>query len=125
MVCVDIGHHMKVTNCDWVSYMPELKYLIIGDTDLDDITPLTGLTNLVFLELFITDFTDYTPLTTLTGLEDLNIAYTYGDASVITQTRIFCAMPKTVAAVRSDMSAGASSWSTTASCMSWSYRLSS
>ena len=84
LIALDMGH-MNITKCDYVAYMPKLKYLIIGDTDLDDITPLTGLTNLVFLELFITDFTDYTPLTTLTGLEDLNIAYTYGDPYIITQ----------------------------------------
>lgn len=81
---LDLGH-MWGTRCDFVAYMPKLKYLIIADCDLDDITPLTGLTNLVFLELFICDFTDYTPLTTLTGLEDLNISYTYGDPYILTQ----------------------------------------
>ena len=84
LIALDLGH-MEISRCDFVAYMPKLKYLILADTELADLTPLTGLTNLVFLELFICPFKDYTPLTTLTGLEDLNIAYTYGDPSVITQ----------------------------------------
>ena len=84
LIALDLGH-MEITRCDFVAYMPKLKYLILADSELADLTPLTGLTNLVFLELFICPFKDYTPLTTLTGLEDLNIAYTYGDPSIITQ----------------------------------------
>lgn len=80
--CVDVGH-MPLTNCDWAAYMPKLRYLIIGDTGITDITPLTGLTNLIFLEMFKTGITDYSPLLTLTALEDLNIGYTYGDAEII------------------------------------------
>ena len=84
LIALDLGH-MEITRCDFVAYMPKLKYLILADSELADITPLTGLTNLVFLELFICPFTDYTPLTTLTGLEDLNISYTYGDPYIITE----------------------------------------
>ena len=77
MVCIDMGH-MPITNCEWAAFMPNLKYLIIGDTLITDITPLAGLKNLVFLEMFKTQITDYTPLTTCTGLEDLNLGYTWG-----------------------------------------------
>ena len=84
MICVDIGH-MRVDNCEWVRYMPKLKYLLLADTLISDISPIAGLEELVFLEIFLTDVTDYTPLLELPALEDLNIHYTYGDPNIIKQ----------------------------------------
>lgn len=85
MLCVDIGHMTTVTNCDWVAFMPKLKYLIIIETDIRDITPLSNLKNLVFLEMFSTKITDYTPLLGCTALEDLNLGCSYGDEEPILQ----------------------------------------
>lgn len=85
MVCLDLGHN-SITNCDFVAFMPNLTYLVIADTQVSDLTPLTGLTNLKYLEAFLCPFTDYTPLATLTGLEDLNIGFTQGeDATALKQ----------------------------------------
>lgn len=84
IICLDIGH-MDVDNCDFVAYMPHMKYLLMADTEIYDLTPLAGLTELVYLELFLTDVTDYSPLLTLTSLEDLNIHYTRGDPGIIAQ----------------------------------------
>jgi pyruvate,orthophosphate dikinase len=70
---------MKIKNCDFVAFMPHLKYLILADTKVTDLTPLTGLKELAFLELFMLDIKDYAPLESLTGLEDLNLYYTFGD----------------------------------------------
>ena len=84
IVCLDIGH-MDVDNCDFVSFMPHLKYLLMADTEIYDLAPLSGLTELIYLELFLTEVTDYAPLLTLTSLEDLNLHYTYGDPSIIAQ----------------------------------------
>ena len=83
MVCVDIGHHTKVTNCEWVRYMPELKYLVLAETGIADITPLENHESLVFLELFLSKVTDYSILTTCKTLEDLNLCYTQGDPEPI------------------------------------------
>ena len=83
MVCVDIGHHIKVTNCEWVRYMPELKYLILAETGIADLTPLENHKNLIYLELFLSKVTDYSPLTTCKALEDLNLCYTQGDPEPI------------------------------------------
>ena len=77
MVCLDLGHN-NITHCEFVAFMPDLKYLILADTEVSDLTPLTGLENLIFLEVFLTPVTDYSPLATLTALEDLNICYTQG-----------------------------------------------
>ena len=52
MVCVDVGHAFRLTNCEWVRFMPNLKYLILAETGISDLTPLEGHKNLIFLELF-------------------------------------------------------------------------
>ena len=83
MVCVDIGHHTKVTNCEWVRFMPDLKYLVLAETGIADITPLENHESLVFLELFLSKVKDYSVLTTCKTLEDLNLCYTQGDPEPI------------------------------------------
>ncbi len=85
MEAIDIGHMTTVTNCEWVRFMPNLKYLIIVETAITDISPLAQLKNLVFLEIFTTNITDYTPLLECTSLEDLNLGKTYGDPAPIAQ----------------------------------------
>ena len=82
--CLDLGHH-HISNCDFVAYMPHMKYLLLGDTRISDLTPLTGLDEIIYLEIFLTSVTDYTPLLTLTSLEDLNLCYTKGQVDVIAQ----------------------------------------
>jgi len=85
MICVDVGHMHGVRSCEWAAYMPNLKYLILADTGVRDITPLTGLKKLVFLELFLTGVQDYSPLLTCTALEDLNLCRTYGNPEPVTR----------------------------------------
>ena len=82
MVCVDVGHG-SMTRCDWAAYMPNLKYLIMADTPVNDLTPLKDLKQLVFLEIFQTPVRDYSPLLGCTALEDLNLCYSYGNADPI------------------------------------------
>lgn len=84
IVGLDLGHHL-MTNIDFVQYMPHLRYLIVADTRISDISPVANLKELVFFEMFGTDVTDYTPLLGLTALEDLNISYTRGDPNIIAQ----------------------------------------
>ncbi len=84
MVCLDLGHQ-DITRCDFVAYMPKLKYLILADTHISDLTPLENCKELIFLELFLTWVRDYSPLLGCTALEDLNLGYTYGDSRVIAQ----------------------------------------
>ena len=83
MVCVDIGHHIKVTSCEWVRYMPELKYLILAETGISDLSPLENHEKLIYLELFLSKVKDYSVLTTCKALEDLNLCYTQGDPEPI------------------------------------------
>jgi len=85
MICVDVGHMHGVTNCSWAAYMPDLKYLILADTNVRSIEPLAGLNNLVFLELFLTRVSDYSPLLECPALEDLNLGYTRGNPEPVTR----------------------------------------
>ncbi len=85
MIVVDVGHK-GVKNIDWVYGMPHLQYLIVADTDVEDITPIGTLKELIYLELFkCPGITDYTPLLNCTALQDLNLAYTSGDVSVLAE----------------------------------------
>ena len=84
MVCVDLGHY-NIFHCEWAAYMPKLKYLILADTPVSDISPLANLEELVFLELFLTQVTDVTPLLNLKNLEDLNLSFTRADPEPIKQ----------------------------------------
>ncbi len=84
MVCIDVGHKPLFT-CEWAAFMPNLKYLIIADTMISDISPLTGLDQLIYLEMFITKVTDLSPLLTCTALQDLNLCYTHADPEPVTK----------------------------------------
>ena len=84
MICVDVGH-MALHDLSWVEFMPNLKYLILCQTTVTDITPLSTCKNLIFLELDWTSVKDYSPLLGCTALEDLNLGLSYGDAAPIAQ----------------------------------------
>ena len=84
LIALDLGH-MEIHNCEFVRYMPHLKYLILADTEIVDFSPLADLKELIFLEVFMTSIQDYSPFLTMTALEDLNICYTYGDPEIIGQ----------------------------------------
>ena len=84
MIAIDIGHS-KATTCEWVEYMPHLKYLILADTKITDISPLASLKELIYLELFSMDLHDYSPLLECTALQDLNISSTYADPEPLTK----------------------------------------
>ena len=84
IIMLDVGH-MQINDCEFVAFMPHLKYLILAETPVHDLTPLTGLEELVYLELFIMRIDDFSPLLTLTALEDLNLHYTDGDVNIIAQ----------------------------------------
>lgn len=79
IVAVDIGHMWGVTDCEWAAFMPKLKYLILVETQITDLTPLSNCKELCFLEIFKTQIRDYSPLVHCTSLVDINMCRTYGD----------------------------------------------
>jgi hypothetical protein len=80
---VDIRHQVKVTDCSWVKNMPKLRYLVLAETGISDLSPLENNESIVFLELFLSKVKDYSVLATCTGIEDLNLCYTQGDPTPI------------------------------------------
>lgn len=84
MIAVDIGES-HVSECEWLEAMPHLKYLILAYTDITDLTPLSSLKELIYLELFVMDLEDYSPLLGCTALQDLNLGSTYGDPEPISK----------------------------------------
>lgn len=72
IICMDMGH-MGISDYSFLEYMPNMKYLILADTDGTDFSVLANLKELVFLELFMTTFDQAEVLTGLTKLEDLNL----------------------------------------------------
>ncbi len=74
LVALDLGH-MAMKDISFVNYMPHLKYLIIVEAYIDDITPLAGCKELTYLELFKCPITDISPLLEVKTLRDLNICY--------------------------------------------------
>lgn len=84
LIAMDLGH-CRITECGWLRELPHLRYLILADTEISDLSPLSGLKELIYLELFRTPITDYSPLLGCTALQDLNLSFTYGDVSPIGQ----------------------------------------
>lgn len=84
MIAVDIGH-TRATDCEFLWYMPKVKYLILADTGITDITPVGNLKELIYLELFNLKIDDYSPLLHCTKLQDLNIGTTYADPEPLTK----------------------------------------
>lgn len=73
---LDIGHNY-LTDLDFLAELPHLKVLIIAANYqcTGDLTPLASLTELEYLEIFSTNVTDVSPLAGLTNLRDLNMTY--------------------------------------------------
>ncbi|MDO5401628.1 MAG: leucine-rich repeat domain-containing protein [Eubacteriales bacterium] len=86
MLVVDVGHMGHVKDLQWLYGMPHLQFLVLVETGVTDLTPIGSLKDLIYLELFKSPgITDYAPLVGCTALEDVNVAYTHGDAAVFAQ----------------------------------------
>ena len=74
---LDLGHQAIEDISVIGEYLPNLRVLILADNKIKDISPLSNLTHLHYLELFMNDITDVTPLASCTELVDLNISFNY------------------------------------------------
>lgn len=74
LVALDMGHQ-KFTDITFLYNMPHLRFLILADGPVFDITPIASLQELEYLELFKTQVTDLSPLLECKNLKDLNICY--------------------------------------------------
>lgn len=73
-IYMDIGHIDCLTDCSFISYMPDLEVCILAITGITDISPLANHDKLEYLELFTTDISDLSPLASCPNLEHLNIS---------------------------------------------------
>lgn len=74
LICIDVGH-MEISDVSFLAYMPHMKYLLLCDTNVSDISAVEGMEELIFCELFLTQVQDYSPLISCKNLKDLNICY--------------------------------------------------
>lgn len=80
MIGLDLGHTC-VETLDFVQYMPHLKYLIIVDSSVYDISPLSYCKELEYLEAYVLGIRDFSPLLDCPNLKHLNIGYTRSPAN--------------------------------------------
>ena len=74
---MDLGHNDTLTNIEFIAYMPELEIVILSGSAIDDLTPFSNSTKLVFLELaWCGNIEDVSPLAGCTSLAHLNLSYT-------------------------------------------------
>lgn len=73
LICLDMGH-MEITSVEFLRYMPNMQYLIIADTFVQDLSPMENLTNLKFFEAWKCGIRDISPLLGCTSLEDVNLS---------------------------------------------------
>ena len=79
LVVLDIGHSY-IKYIDWIAYMPELKYVILADNWLMDISPIVNCQKMIYLELFNNQhLKDITPVRECKALQDLCISQLYVD----------------------------------------------
>lgn len=74
MEALDLGHN-SFTDLSFVTYMPNLRCLIVSDGRVSDLTPLKQCRNLVYFEGWFCPIRDLSPLQYLVNLKDVNVAH--------------------------------------------------
>lgn len=75
MVCIDTGH-FGVRSFEFVEYMPNLRFLLLLDCYVQDLSSIAACTSIEFMELAQTPLSDYWLLTNMTNLKNLNLSAT-------------------------------------------------
>lgn len=75
LMMLDLGH-CDITSIEGLAGLKKLRVLILADNNISDISPLSGLEDLEYVELFMNKkIHDFTPLANKSKLVDLNIYY--------------------------------------------------
>lgn len=75
LVALDLGHQ-SLTDISFIGEnFPELRLLILADNRIWDLSPLSNLKHLHYLEVFLNRISDISPLASCHELVDLNISY--------------------------------------------------
>ncbi len=76
LIALDVGHQIPLTDFSFLEKLPNLRYLIVAMTGIEDLSSFEGLENLEYLEVFSTKVSDFSPLQDLPNLYHLNISLT-------------------------------------------------
>ena len=82
---LDLGH-CNLSDVSFIANMPHLRHLILADNIGFDLSPLYGLKELEWLELFGTYLEDISPQLGCTALRDLNLCYVVAPADNLFDT---------------------------------------
>ena len=75
LMMLDLGH-CDITSIEGLAGLRKLRVLILADNKISDISPLEGLQDLEYVELFLNrEIHDFSPLANKMKLVDLNIYY--------------------------------------------------
>lgn len=75
LLALDLGHQAISDLSPIAEFLPDLRLLIVADNNVWDLTPLTKLKHLHYLEIFLNHVSDLSPLGELRELVDVNISY--------------------------------------------------
>ena len=75
---LDLGHNSKLTECSFISYMPDLEVCILTCTAVNSLEPFRGCSKLILLEIGDANVTDLSPLADCTTLTYLNVGMNKG-----------------------------------------------
>ena len=70
---LDLGHNIMLTDFSFVRNMPDLEVAIISMASIEDLSPFSSCSKLLYLEMGNTKVSDLSPLAACTNLKHLNI----------------------------------------------------
>ena len=71
---LDFGHK-RIRDVSYIEYMPNLRFLLLLECEITDLSIIGNCTSLEYLEACSIPATDFWPLTNLTNLKNLNLSY--------------------------------------------------
>ena len=74
---IDVGHQPLLDDISFVTYMPDLEVAILAMGCWEDCTPLASCPHLEYLEIQTTNVKDISPLAGLTELRHLNLGHLF------------------------------------------------
>jgi len=89
LIALDIGHCTRVGNIDFLKYQPKLQYLDIALCNLEDISVLENMHDLVYLQMMYNYIADASPIKNNTKLRYVNASN-----NILTSADVFTTLPK-------------------------------
>lgn len=88
LIALDIGHCTRLGNVDFLKYVPNLQYLDIALCNLEDISVLENMHDLVYLQMMYNYISDPSPIKNNTKLRYVNASN-----NTLTSADVFLSLP--------------------------------